>query len=104
LTANPGSILVKIHWTGTRASDRNDCSGRYGSFGNALPFCAGYEAVGRVLQLGWSAKRLKVGDAVGMLLMKRGGASEYNVVPEDECFVLPAALPDFITFFNAGCV
>lgn len=35
---------------------------------------------------------------------KRGGAAEYNCVPESECFILPGALPDFLTFFNAGYV
>lgn len=101
LDNEPEGLLVKIHWTGSRASDRNDCSGRYGAFGG-LPFVAGYEAVGRVLRVGSGVTRFRPGDAVGMILMRRGGASEYNVVPESECFSLPAALPDFTPFFNAG--
>jgi hypothetical protein len=33
-------VLVKIHHTTTRASDRNDSNGRYGAF-DGLPFVAG---------------------------------------------------------------
>ncbi|KXS09958.1 hypothetical protein M427DRAFT_201343 [Gonapodya prolifera JEL478] len=101
LKKRPDAILVKITYTSPRASDRNDSNGNYGKFAG-LPFPAGYEGVGEVIAVAPGVKDFKAGDAVGLLLFSRGGASEYLVTTEDECYHIPSATPPFLTFFNAG--
>ncbi|KAI9022039.1 hypothetical protein DFJ74DRAFT_110315 [Hyaloraphidium curvatum] len=101
LAARPDGVLVRVHYTTPRASDRNDSNGNYGAM-DGLPFVAGFEGVGRVVKVGTGVQGFREGDAVGMVLSKRGAAAEYNVFPAHECFHLPAAIPEFLTFFNAG--
>ncbi|KAJ3337705.1 hypothetical protein HDU93_000653, partial [Gonapodya sp. JEL0774] len=101
LAAKPDAVLVKMAYTSPRASDRNDSNGNYGKF-DGFPFPAGYEGVGEILAVGSGVKDFKVGDAVGLLLFTRGGASEYLVTSENECYHIPSASPPFLTFFNAG--
>jgi len=118
-----GQILVKLAYSGVCHSQLMEVSGGRGE-DKYLPHLLGHEGSGVVVSIGPSVKKLRVGDpvilgwikgtgidAIGAkykykdLIINSGGVttfSEYSVVSENRCTLLPKGLPlDIAVLF--GC-
>lgn len=99
----PGHVLIRQAFAGVNAGDTNWTAGRYhGTEARAkaaLPYTAGFEAVGVVAALGAGVTGVKVGDSVGTF---GGGFSEWGVAPAKHCLPLPSPTPDMLALMTSG--
>jgi propanol-preferring alcohol dehydrogenase len=109
----PGEVLLKVSVCGVCHTELDEIEGRTAP--PRLPVVPGHEVVGRVVDRGEAARRLNVGDRVGVgwIYSSSGGADEnlspefqatgrdvnggyadYMTVPEAYAFPIPAAFSD----------
>lgn len=89
--AGAGEVLVEVHVAGLNYPDILVIEGRY-QFLPPRPFSPGKELAGTVRAVGPGVTRCRAGDRV-MALVEYGAWAERVVVPEPQCFVLPADMP-----------
>jgi NADPH-dependent curcumin reductase CurA len=83
---------------GINASDINFTSGKYTKV--APPFDAGFEAIGRVVRIGESVTRFKVGDFA--LLSQYGSFAEFIKVRENIARQIPSVNPEILPLAVSG--
>ena len=89
-TPGDGEVLVRIESAGVNFIDIYMREGHYqqsSTYGSALPFTLGMEAIGTVVDANGDS-RLQVGDRVAYCL-SRGSYAEYAVVPAWKLVVVP---------------
>ena len=97
-----GHVLIKRLYCGVNASDVNFSAGRY--FGERrakamLPFGAGFESVGVVVEKGKGVK-MELGTPVATL--EYGSFSEYGVQKASRCLRIPEASKEMVALLTSG--
>ncbi|XP_047325266.1 prostaglandin reductase-3-like [Impatiens glandulifera] len=105
LPIEPGHVLVKVIYVGVNASDVNFSSGHYFSgsktdLASALPFDAGFEAVGIIAAIGESVHHWKVGTPAALIAF--GGYAEYKMVPEEHILSVARPDPEIVAMLTCG--
>lgn len=96
--ATAGSVLVKNRYVGINASDINFSAGKYTK--TEPPFDAGFEAVGKIVEVGENVSEKLIGQTVAH--MNNGAFSEYQVVPSAHAFPVPNENPQFVPLLVSG--
>ena len=94
-----GQVLVKNKFVGINASDINFTSGKY-TPGAPLPLPAGFEAVGKVVDVGENVSASLIGKSIAH--MTPGAFSEYQVVKSSQVFPVPSEKPEFLPLLVSG--
>ena len=94
-----GEVVIGVEAVGLNFPDILMIGGLYQDRPR-LPFVAGAEAAGRVLEVGTEVTRVSVGDRVLGFNLLSGAMAERFVVPEEKVFVLP----DEVTMEQGACL
>ena len=89
-------VLIKVHAAGVNGADLREREGKY-PVPPGAPEIMGLEVSGRIVAVGTSCKRFKLGDFVCALLIG-GGYAEYTIAPEGQCM----AIPDGVSLLDAA--
>ncbi|KAL3154502.1 hypothetical protein ABBQ32_013964 [Trebouxia sp. C0010 RCD-2024] len=99
-----GHVLIRVAFAGVNASDVNFSAGRYqasiAEAQAALPFDAGFEAVGAVAALGPQVSGLEVGQPVATL--SGGCFAEYVVVAAKLCMPAGTMQKEVVALLTSG--
>ncbi|KAI8913074.1 hypothetical protein DFJ77DRAFT_511582 [Powellomyces hirtus] len=95
----PTQIAIKHQYWAINASDINYTAGRYDPTVKP-PFDCGFEAVGEVVAVGSSVKRLKVGSAVAV--MTYGAFSELQIIDERSVIPVPSVRAEVLPLLVSG--
>ncbi|KAL3677122.1 hypothetical protein R1sor_027070 [Riccia sorocarpa] len=101
LPVKPGHVLIKHIYAGVNASDVNFSSGRYFGGKAALPFNAGFEAVGVVASVG-DGVGVKLVRGSPVALMNYGGFSKFSEVPLKVVIPMPLVAPELVAILTSG--
>jgi NADPH2:quinone reductase len=88
--AGPGEVLVEVHAAGLNFPDILVIEGKYQIL-PPRPFAPGKELAGIVRAVGADVTTCRPGDRV-MAIVEWGAYAELAVVPQAQCFVMPAAM------------
>ncbi len=88
--AGPGEVLVEVHAAGLNFPDILVIEGKYQIL-PPRPFSPGKELAGVVRAVGADVTTCKPGDRV-MAWVEHGAYAELALVPQAQCFVMPAAM------------
>ena len=94
-----GQVLVKNKFVGINASDINFTSGKYLP-GTQPPFPAGFEAVGKVVDVGENVSSSLIGKSIAH--MTPGAFSEYQLVKSSQVFPVPTEKPEYLPLLVSG--
>ena len=86
-----GDVLIDVQAAGVNFADMLVVEGKYQSLPEP-PFVPGKEIAGVVAAVGDGASRFTPGDRV-MAYMEQGGFAELALAVEDDCYILPSAMP-----------
>jgi prostaglandin reductase 3 len=95
----PGEVAIRVEWVGINASDINFSAGKYMP-GLPPPFDAGFEALGRVVEVGEGVDSVCAGDAVAVCMF--GAFAERLVAPASSVIPVPDTAPEGLAFLVSG--
>jgi len=95
----PKEVVIKNYWVGINASDINFTAGKY-LVGVNPPFDAGFESVGKVVQVGSEVQNISVGDNVATTGF--GAFAEYLYVPELRAAKVPELSSRMVPLLVSG--
>mmetsp|Transcript_28821 Transcript_28821/g.73503 ORF Transcript_28821/g.73503 Transcript_28821/m.73503 type:complete len:670 (-) Transcript_28821:412-2421(-) len=104
LPTPPGTLLLRVVYAGVNASDVNYSAGRYhnsqAEARAALPYDAGFEAVGVVADVGQGVAGWQLGDCAAVL--SYGAFADYTVVKAASALRVPHPTPQAVALLTSG--
>ncbi len=98
----PGEVLVENHYAGVNGIyDYGLISGAVGRPDAELPFCFGFESVGRVIALGTGVSELTVGQAVASVGFGRAYREQF-IAPATDLVAIDEPSPAVLTLIPTG--
>ncbi|GIY18595.1 prostaglandin reductase 3 [Caerostris darwini] len=97
-----GEVCVRNKYVGINATDVNVTKGRYASVGAKLPFGAGLEGLGEIVEVGKNVENLHVGAYVAYMNSRINSYAEYVCVPAEEVYAIPELNPDYLVLLVSG--
>ncbi|CAL1262450.1 unnamed protein product [Larinioides sclopetarius] len=96
-----GEVCVKNKYVGINATDVNFTKGRY-SASSEVPFGAGFEGVGEIVEIGENVEKFKIGQSVAYLDGRCSAYAEYVCLPAQGIRPIPKAIPEYLALLIAG--